>query len=241
MCVGTGCRANGALAVYEALRTEVEARGAAREVEARATGCQGFCQGGPLVLLSPEGVVYQHVGAEDAAEIVEKTLLGGELVERLLCRDPATERPCLKEEEIPFYRHQRRLLLRASGRLDPTSIDSYIALGGYAALARALEMGPEAVLEEVRRSGLRGRGGAGFPTGAQVGGLPPGPPASSSTWSATPTRATPARSWTTPCSRATRTACSRACSSAPSPWARARVTSTCARSTRWPSSASRAP
>ena len=85
-------------------------------------------------------------------------------MERLLCRDPATERPCLKEEEIPFYRHQRRLLLRASGRLDPTSIDSYIALGGYAALARALEMGPAAVLEEVRRSGLRGRGGAGFPT-----------------------------------------------------------------------------
>ena len=92
-------------------------------------------------------------------------MLGGEVVERLLCVDPATDRRCTREEEIPFYRHQQRVLLRDNGLLDPTSIDAYIALGGYSALARALEMGPEAVLEEVKRSGLRGRGGAGFPTG----------------------------------------------------------------------------
>ncbi len=165
VCVGTGCRANGALEVYEALRAEVEARGAAREVEARATGCQGFCQGGPLLLLVTEGVVYQHVHVGDVPEIVEKTVLGGELVERLLFVDPVTDLQCRREEELPFYRPQRRVLLRDNGLLDPTSIDSYIALGGYAALARALEMGPEAVLEEVKRSGLRGRGGAGFPTG----------------------------------------------------------------------------
>jgi NADH-quinone oxidoreductase subunit F len=165
VCVGTGCRANGALKVCEALRAEVETRGAVREVEARATGCQGFCQGGPLLLLVPEGVVYQHVRLEDVPEIVEKTLLGGELVERLLFTDPVTDLQCIKEEELPFYRPQQRVLLRDNGLLDPTSIDSYIALGGYSALARALEMGPEAVLEEVKRSGLRGRGGAGFPTG----------------------------------------------------------------------------
>jgi NADH:ubiquinone oxidoreductase subunit F (NADH-binding)/(2Fe-2S) ferredoxin/NAD-dependent dihydropyrimidine dehydrogenase PreA subunit len=165
VCVGTGCRANGAVGVYEALRAEVEARGGAREVEARATGCQGFCQGGPLLLLIPEGIVYQRVRVEDVPEIVEKTLLDGEPVERLLFTDPATDRQCLKEEEIPFYGRQQRVLLRDNSLLDPTSIDAYISLGGYAALARALEMGPEAVLEEVKRSGLRGRGGAGFPTG----------------------------------------------------------------------------
>jgi NADH:ubiquinone oxidoreductase subunit F (NADH-binding)/(2Fe-2S) ferredoxin/Pyruvate/2-oxoacid:ferredoxin oxidoreductase delta subunit len=165
VCVGTGCRANGAVKVYEALQTEVEARGVSRTVEARATGCQGFCQGGPLLLLVPEGIVYQHVRVQDVAEIVEKTVLGGEVVERLLCVDPATDHRCTREEDIPFYRHQQRVLLRDNGLLDPTSIDSYIALGGYSALARALEMGPEAVLEEVKRSGLRGRGGAGFPTG----------------------------------------------------------------------------
>jgi NADH:ubiquinone oxidoreductase subunit F (NADH-binding)/(2Fe-2S) ferredoxin/Pyruvate/2-oxoacid:ferredoxin oxidoreductase delta subunit len=165
VCVGTGCRANGAIKVYEALQTEVETRGASRKVEARATGCQGFCQGGPLLLLAPEGIVYQHVRVEDVAEIVEKTVLGGEVVERLLCVDPATDRRCTREADIPFYRHQQRVLLRDNGLLDPTSIDAYIALGGYSALARALEMGPAAVLEEVKRSGLRGRGGAGFPTG----------------------------------------------------------------------------
>ena len=165
VCVGTGCRANGATAVHEALRAEVEARGAAREVETRATGCLGFCQAGPMLLLAPEGIVYEHVAVGDVAEIVEKTLLGGELVERLLYTDPVTDLQCAREEEIPFYRQQQRVLLRDNGLLDPTSIDAYIALGGYAALARALEMGPEAVLEEVKRSGLRGRGGAGFPTG----------------------------------------------------------------------------
>ena len=138
---------------------------ARREVETRATGCQGFCQGGPLLLLFPEGIVYQHVRVEDVAEIVEKTVLGGEVVERLLYVDPATDLRYRREEEIPFYRHQQRVLLRDNGLLDPTSIDDYIALGGYSALARALEMGPAAVLEEVKRSGLRGRGGAGFPTG----------------------------------------------------------------------------
>ena len=162
VCAGTGCRAQGALQVVDALRAEVDARGVAGEMEIRATGCLGFCQASPLLLLQPEGIVYRNVGVDDAAEIVARTALG-EVVERLLCID--AEGACSREGEIPFYRVQQRLLLRDSGRLDPASIDDYIAIGGYAALAKALDMGPEAVLDEVRRSGLRGRGGAGFPTG----------------------------------------------------------------------------
>ena len=162
VCAGTGCRAQGALQVVDALRAQVEERGAAGDIEVRATGCLGFCQSSPLVVLQPEGIVYQHVQVDDAPEIVEKTALGG-LVERLLCLDE--DGACNREHEIPFYRGQKRLLLGDSGLLDPASLDDYIALGGYAALVRALEVGPEAVLDEVKRSGLRGRGGAGFPTG----------------------------------------------------------------------------
>ncbi len=165
VCGGTGCRAQGAMEVFEALRAELGARGADRKVELRATGCHGFCERGPLVLLFPEGVLYQHVRAEDVAEIVEKTVLGGEMVERLFYVDPTTGVQHRKEEDIPFYRNQQRLVLRDNGHLDPTSIDDYIALGGYSALVRALEMGPEAILEEVKRADLRGRGGAGFPAG----------------------------------------------------------------------------
>jgi NADH:ubiquinone oxidoreductase subunit F (NADH-binding)/(2Fe-2S) ferredoxin/Pyruvate/2-oxoacid:ferredoxin oxidoreductase delta subunit len=162
VCAGTGCRAQGALQVVDALRAVVAERGAGLEI--RATGCLGFCQGSPLLTVHPGGVVYGGASVDDAAEIVEKTLLG-EVVVRLLCTDAETETPCRTQEDLPFYRGQRRLLLGDSELLDPTSIDDYIALGGYAALARAFDLGPEAVLDEVKRSGLRGRGGAGFPTG----------------------------------------------------------------------------
>ena len=165
VCGGTGCRAQGAMKVFEALHAEVGARGADHTVGMRATGCHGFCERGPLVKLLPEGILYQHVQVADAAEIVERTLLRGELVERLLYEDPVTGERSHREDDIAFYRHQRRIVLRDTGQLDPTSIDDYIAAGGYSALARALEMGPAAVLEEVKHSGLRGRGGAGFPTG----------------------------------------------------------------------------
>ncbi len=173
VCVGTGCRANGAIQVYEALRAETAARGVERaldrvdgtdSVRTRATGCLGLCQYGPLVFLLPEGIVYRHVHVEDVGELVQATL-AGEIVERLLCVDPVSGLPCRTEMEIAFYRRQRRELLRDNGLLDPTSIDDYIALGGYAALAKALDMGASAVLDEIKRSGLRGRGGAGFPTG----------------------------------------------------------------------------
>ena len=165
VCGGSGCRAQGAMGVLDALRAEIQAQGVDAAVSMRATGCHGFCERGPLVLILPEGTLYQHVKAEDAAEIVEKSLAGGEVLERLLCDDPATGLRHAREVDVPFYAHQQRIVLADTGERDPTSIDDYIATGGYAALVRALEMGPEAVLEEVKRSGLRGRGGAGFPTG----------------------------------------------------------------------------
>ena len=165
VCGGTGCRAQGAMEVLASLRAEVQARGVDAVVSMRATGCHGFCERGPLVLLLPEGTLYQHVRVADTGEIVEKTLVGGEVLERLLCDDPATGLRHAREVDVPFYAHQQRIVLADTGERDPTSIDDYIALGGYSALVSALEMGPESVLEEVKRSGLRGRGGAGFPTG----------------------------------------------------------------------------
>ena len=123
-------------------------------------------------MLFPEGVLYQHVRAEDVAEIVEKTVLGGEMVERLFYVDPTTDVQYRKEEEIPFYRHQQRLVLRDNGHLDPTSIDDYIALGGYSALARALEMGSDGGPRggQARRPARSRR--RRLPGGQEVGGVP---------------------------------------------------------------------
>ncbi len=151
--------------MFDALRSEMDAQEGARMVLLRATGCHGFCERGPLVVVQPDGIVYERVKSADAAEIVRRTILEGEPIERLLYVDPATGAPCVCEQAIPFYAHQQRLILSDNGRLSPTSIDDYIALGGYSALVRALGIGPDSVLEEVKRSGLRGRGGAGFPTG----------------------------------------------------------------------------
>ncbi len=165
VCGGTGCRAQGAMQVLDALRAEIQAQGVDATVRMRASGCHGFCERGPLVVLLPEGTLYQHVEVADAAEIVEKTLVGGEVLERLLCDDLATGERYEREADVPFYAHQERIVLADTAERDPTSIEDYIAMGGYSALVKALEMGPEAVLEQVKSSGLRGRGGAGFPTG----------------------------------------------------------------------------
>ncbi len=165
VCAGTGCKAFGAMEVHEAFRLALEKHGLAGTWHLRATGCHGFCERGPLVLFFPEGRLYQRVKPEDVEEIVTRTLVGGEVIERLLYQDPVSGERFEREHDIPFYRHQRRLVLAQNGQIDPTSIDDYIALDGYQGLARALAMPPEAVVEEVKRAGLRGRGGAGFPTG----------------------------------------------------------------------------
>ncbi|MFA5786176.1 MAG: NADH-quinone oxidoreductase subunit NuoF [Actinomycetota bacterium] len=167
VCAGTGCKAFGSFNLLGAFKAEMAKHKMNGKVELRATGCHGFCERGPLVLLFPEGLLYTKVKAKDVGEIVAKTVVSGEVIERLLYQDPVTGRSYEKQDEIPFYARQRRLVLANNGRLDPESINDYIALGGYAALTKALRMGARRVVEEVKRSNLRGRGGAGFPAGAK--------------------------------------------------------------------------
>jgi len=166
VCGGTGCRALGSESVFEALESEVANQGIGDRVMLKMTGCPGFCEKGPLVVIRPEGLFYQGVRTEDVPELVAKTLVDGKIVESLLYADPETGERIAYEREIPFYAKQRPQLLGMNSELDPTSIADYIAQSGYAALSRALsEMSPEDVIEEVTKAGLRGRGGAGFPTG----------------------------------------------------------------------------
>ncbi|NMA55319.1 MAG: NADH-quinone oxidoreductase subunit NuoF [Firmicutes bacterium] len=168
VCGGTGCRASGSLKVLAALEAEAQRRQLPVKVglKIKTSGCHGFCQHGPLVVYTPDNIFYQKVRPEDAADIVEKTVLRGELIPRLLYRDPATGETLARVQDIPFYQLQKRVALFHSGQIDPESSADYIAAGGYVALARALTtMTPDDVISEIELSGLRGRGGAGFPTG----------------------------------------------------------------------------
>jgi NADH-quinone oxidoreductase subunit F len=166
VCAGAGCLASGASEVIAAFETELAAQDLAADVDTRGTGCPGFCERGPVVVLHPEEICYLQVKPEDIPEIVSQSLKGHEVVERLLYEDPATGERAVHEDDIPFYKRQERTLLSSNILIDSRSIDDYLAIGGYAALVKALfEMGPEAVLEEVKKSNLRGRGGAGFPAG----------------------------------------------------------------------------
>ncbi len=177
VCAGTGCVAGGAYDVFQAFAAQIRAAGLSvvtefrpepngHDVRLNPSGCQGFCQMGPLVTLLPEGVLYTRVKVADVAEIVSRTLLKGEWVERLLYVDPATRRRCRGPEQIPFYQRQQRYVLRECGLLDPGSIQEYVHHGGYAAARKAFrELTPEQICQEIVRSGLRGRGGGGFPTG----------------------------------------------------------------------------
>lgn len=163
ICRSTGCTAHGSGAVIEAFKDKL------RETDAEilTTGCHGFCEKGPIVVVRPEGIFYHAVTPEDVEEIVEKTLKNNEIIERLLYTDPQTGEKIVKEEDIPFYKHQTRTIFGTNGEIDPTRIEDYIGIGGYEALSKALQMTPEEIIEEVKKSGLRGRGGAGFPTGVK--------------------------------------------------------------------------
>ena len=165
ICAGTGCRGYGCISVKEALEAEIAKQKLA--VDVRATGCFGFCEKGPLVILQPQNIFYQQVKVKDVPAIVSKTLAGGEVIEKLLYRDPATGKRIQKEADVPFYKKQKRLIFGSNGMIDPTRIEDYLAIGGYSALAKALKMIPEEIIREVKDSGLRGRGGGGFPTGAK--------------------------------------------------------------------------
>ena len=162
----TGCRAYGAAGVLEALNDEVKSQGLSKQVEVRATGCHGFCAKAPVVAIEPMGVQYQEVEPDDAGEIVVKTLKENQLIDRLAYHTPKTFQPIFYRNQIPFYAKQERRVLANCGRIDPTNIEHYIAADGYQALIKALsKMAPEQVVDEVLAAKLRGRGGAGFPTG----------------------------------------------------------------------------
>ena len=168
ICAGTGCRACGAEEVIEAFKQELVKTGLRAELEIKGTGCHGFCERGTLVVLYPEGILYQRVRPEDVSEIISQTVKNKQIIERLLYSDPTTGEKIVYEKDIPFYKKQQRLLLAKNLDIDPTDITDYIALGGYSALAKVLsEMTPQEVIEEVKKSGLRGRGGGGFPTGVK--------------------------------------------------------------------------
>jgi NADH-quinone oxidoreductase subunit F len=190
ICAGTGCMANGAMKVFEALREEAAAQDVKLAIELKyeapetgdglltKSGCQGFCQMGPLLSVEPDGIVYCKVRPADVPEIVRETLRGGRTVDRLLYRDPATGAACRGHHEIPFYALQRRTVLKSCGSLDPEDIREYLSQGGYQAAAKAYtEMASEAVCHTILDSGLRGRGGGGFPTGRKwdLARIQPGP------------------------------------------------------------------
>jgi NADH-quinone oxidoreductase subunit F len=166
VCIGTGCAAKGSRRVYELFCEAAEQAGADVKIEAKCVGCHGFCERGPIVVVEPGGVLYQKVEEPDVGEIFRETVLGGRVIERLLYKDPSSGASAVTAEAIPFYHAQRRIVLALNGQIDPTSIEDYIAHGGYSALAKALtSIQPEAIIGEVEKSGLRGRGGGGFPTG----------------------------------------------------------------------------
>jgi len=166
VCAGSTCNAMGRAALSDALRAELDKRGLGDTVRVVLTGCHGLCQEGPIAVVHPQGVFYPRLKAKDIAEIVETSVVGDGLVERLLYMHPATGAAIPLEKDIPFYAGQTRIVRAVNGYIDPLSIDDYMARGGYAALAAVLKQDdPEAVIDEVEQAGLRGRGGAGFPAG----------------------------------------------------------------------------
>lgn len=168
VCQGTGCLSSGSTGVLKSLQAEVKAQGLSDQIRVVKSGCFGFCMQGPVMIVYPEGVFYTRVQPSDVAEIVQKHLKGGKTIERLLFRDPATHQPVEDFGDILFFKGQKRIVLKNCGSINPENIEEYIAQDGYFALAKVLtEMTPEQVIDEVKKSGLRGRGGGGFPTGSK--------------------------------------------------------------------------
>ncbi|TET24686.1 MAG: NADH-quinone oxidoreductase subunit F [Candidatus Bathyarchaeum sp.] len=165
VCVSTGCKALGVQKVLEAFNVEIKKQYLEGKVDIKETGCLGFCEKGPRIVIYPEEIYYFQVDAKDVPEIISKTLINNEIIERLLYTDSITGKKARYLSEVPFYKFQNRLLLESNSKIDPKKIENYLAIGGYAALAKALfQMTPEDVMKEVKESHLRGRGGGGFPT-----------------------------------------------------------------------------
>jgi NADH-quinone oxidoreductase subunit F len=167
-CSGTGCLACGAGEVVAAFQAEIEKQGLKDKVEFKGTGCHGFCEKGPIVVIEPGETCYLSVKPEDVPEIISATVKDGKVIERLLYVDPGTGERTTKESDIPFYKNQKRVIFGPNRKIDPQDIDDYLAVGGYRALAKALfRMQPDQIIAEVKEAKLRGRGGAGFPTGVK--------------------------------------------------------------------------
>jgi NADH-quinone oxidoreductase subunit F len=167
ICNGTGCQAYGSKSIVAAFQDEVKKQKLESKVDIKAIGCPGFCERGTLVVVKPKDIFYQRVRPKDVPEIISETIGKGNVVSRLLYTDRATNEKITKEGDVPFYKKQMRLIIGNNGLIDPTVIDDYLAIGGYTALIKALKMTPEKIINEVKKSGLRGRGGAGFPTGSK--------------------------------------------------------------------------
>ncbi len=166
ICAGTSCLGLGNDGVISAFKEEIKKHSLESTVDIRATGCHGFCEKGPNIVIYPEEICYMEVTPEDVPEIVSQTVIGKHIMDRLIYTDPMTGKKAAHPSEIPFYKHQMRHLLGDNPRIDPKSIDDYLAIGGYCALSKALfEMSPKQVLEEIKKANLRGRGGGGFPAG----------------------------------------------------------------------------
>jgi NADH-quinone oxidoreductase subunit F len=166
VCNGSGCEAYGAAKVKACLEKELSRQGLTEDVEIKLTGCHGFCEKGPVMVIHPSGIFYPQMDEKRVPEIVEKTIRDGQVVNRFLYTDPVTRSKVVHEEDIPFYKFQQRLVFGNNGNISPTNIEDYLALGGYEALAKALfDMSPDDIVTQIKASGLRGRGGGGFPTG----------------------------------------------------------------------------
>ena len=170
ICGGTGCHALGNRDIINAFEKEIEKQSLKNKVDIRETGCPGFCEKGPIVVIYPEEICYVEVAPEDAAEIVTQSIVGKKVVDRLVYTDPNTGVKAVHQAEIPFYKSQMRLLIGDNGKIDPKSIEDYLAIGGYSALAKVMQnMSPEQVVAEINKSTLRGRSGAGVSAGLKWG------------------------------------------------------------------------
>jgi NADH:ubiquinone oxidoreductase subunit F (NADH-binding)/(2Fe-2S) ferredoxin/NAD-dependent dihydropyrimidine dehydrogenase PreA subunit len=168
VCTGTGCHASGCHQVVEAFRKALQDHSKGNGVGLRLTGCHGFCERGPLVVIYPQKILYQRVKPEDASTIFEETILKGKILESLLYDHPTTGEKIISENDVPFYKKQMRIIFGNNGSIDPTQIEDYLAVGGYRALSKVLfSMSPEEVIREVKKANLRGRGGGGFPAGVK--------------------------------------------------------------------------
>jgi NADH-quinone oxidoreductase subunit F len=168
VCAGTGCVSNGSFKIKEALEKELKKKDIDKEIQVVTTGCNGFCEKGPIVVVQPENIYYQKLKIEDIPQLVEEHFLQGQPVKKLIFVPPKEKTPIPILSEIEFFKHQRLVVLKNRGRIDPEKIDEYIAFDGYEALAKALtEFTPEEIINEIKNSGLRGRGGGGFPAGVK--------------------------------------------------------------------------